>query len=127
MDAEAYRNLKPQYTELLSQVVDSNIRMLDTLRMYGAAQDAVLGQENKQEQIEYVNKLKQSNNKIHKSYQLMRALTGNGPIAAYNDDDMPDINRPRFFGGSQREMVDKSTKDKVEKSYRLMQLLTGGH
>lgn len=118
MDAEAYRNLKPQYTELLSQVVDSNIRMLDTLRMYGAAQDAVLGQENKQEQIEYVNKLKQSNNKIHKSYQLMRALTGNG---------RPDINRPRFFGGSQSEMVDKSTKDKVEKSYRLMQLLTGGH
>ena len=67
-------------------------------------------------QTQYVNKMRESRNKIHKSNQLMRALTGNGPIAAYNDDDMPNIERPKFYGGS----IDKEASDKVEKSFKLM-------
>jgi hypothetical protein len=85
MDAEGYRKLQPQYNELMSDVVNANINMLNILRTYGAAQDEALGKENHDEQIEYVNKLKQGN-KVKKAYNLMETLTGNGPIAAYNDD-----------------------------------------
>jgi hypothetical protein len=124
MDAEAYRKLQPQYTELLSQAVDYSINNLNILKTYRAAQDEALGRENRDEQVEYINGLKKGN-KINKSYQLMRALTGNGPIAAYNDDDMPNINRPKFYGGSINKQVDKETADKVCKSYELMRVLMG--
>jgi hypothetical protein len=125
MDAEGYRKLQPQYNELMSDVVNANINMLNILKTYGAAQDAALGQDHKEQQVEYVNKLKQGN-KVQKSYNLMRLLTGQQPIAAYNDDYiLPNTSQPKFYSGSSNSrQVVKETSEKVRKSYELMRLMT---
>ena len=42
--------------------------MLETLRMYGAAQDEALGQENKEEQVQFVNRVKQGNKEANRQW-----------------------------------------------------------
>jgi hypothetical protein len=118
MDAEDYAEMEPRYIQLMSDVVDSNIKLLNTLRMYRAAQDAALGRVNKEEQTEYVNKIKQGNNPA-KSYNLMRALTGSGgPML--NEDVPSGTSGLRYFSGAKK--VDKAASEKVRKSYELMRL-----
>jgi hypothetical protein len=111
--------------ELVTGFVNVTKDLHELLKMYAAAQEKALGQENKnkeqQEEIEIITKTKQDN-KVAKSYNLVCMLTGSGPIAAYNDDDMPNISQPKFYGGS--KILDKETSEKVRKSYELMRLMT---
>jgi hypothetical protein len=127
MEAKDYAEMEPRYTQLLSDIVDSNIKLLNTMRMYGAAQDAALGRENKEEQVEYVNRIKQGN-KVAKSYNMFNDMFGNGTGRRMDEgeeqDVHPNIQRPKFYGGS--IAIDKAKSEKTRKSYELLRLMTGG-
>jgi hypothetical protein len=62
--------------------------------------------------------------KVAKSYNMFNEMFGNGTGRRMNEDVRPNINNPRFFGGSQQKQNRHDSR--ISKSYELMRLITGG-
>jgi hypothetical protein len=72
---------------------------------------------------EYQHKAKSTH--TAKQYNLMRLLTGSGPML---DDTMPSTDGLKYYSGStqqQQQQPDKSAAEKRRKAFELMRFITG--
>jgi hypothetical protein len=120
VEAIDYAEMDPQFRDLYSSLIESNVKLLNTLKTYAGAQ-----QQAEARDPEFVVKHPPKGNITAKQYNLMRLMTGGQPIAAYNDNDTPKTDNLKYYSGAKQKQ-DKAKADKIDKSYRLMQLMMRG-
>lgn len=103
--------------DMITGLVDIYKNLHELVKMHAASQDKEIAQQMKDEEMDIITKTKHDN-KVAKSYNLMRALTGSGPML--NEDLQSGTEGLRYYSGS--KTVDKAAADKVRKSYELMKL-----